>query len=345
MPKVMSCSRMLLEVLAPGAACGRAGRGGASAARRRLLVRLVGGGARRPSSIRPSWTSSTVSSPRGLVVEMLERLGGAALPARARRRRVKRSPRRAMRRRRAPTRSGAGSRRARRTVGEALVVERRERDLERTRAGLERGSRMRSGYGERDAIRRDGAAAQGVRQRLRDAHVDEAPIERAPAGEVHHAVVVGAAGELGRRSCARRLRPARAAIVPTIASLIARACASSCACRRCRRASFTSCGVSSAQVRRRRARARAVDEARTTRRSRRRRRVSGSPRNRPRSRPGKPTMKSDDSADAGPRRAQPAHDRLVLERGVAALHRREHAVRARLHRQVHVADRAAARVA
>ena len=45
-------------------------------------------------------------------------------------------------------------------------------------------------------------------------------------------------------------------------------------------------------------------------------------------------MKSDESEMSGPRRAQPAHDRLVLERGVAALHRREHAVGARLHRQV-----------
>ena len=41
---------------------------------------------------------------------------------------------------------------------------------------------------------------------------------------------------------------------------------------------------------------------------------------------------------SGPRRAQRAHDGLVFEHGVAALHRRQHAVGARLHRQVHVRD-------
>ncbi len=42
--------------------------------------------------------------------------------------------------------------------------------------------------------------------------------------------------------------------------------------------------------------------------------------------------------DVGPGGAQPAHDGFVFQRGVAALHRRQYAVRTRLHRQVQVAD-------
>ena len=42
--------------------------------------------------------------------------------------------------------------------------------------------------------------------------------------------------------------------------------------------------------------------------------------------------------DLGPHRAQLADRALVLERGVAALHRREDAVAAVLHGQVHVVD-------
>src|SRR5260221_3323849 len=41
-------------------------------------------------------------------------------------------------------------------------------------------------------------------------------------------------------------------------------------------------------------------------------------------------------ADLGTRAAQAAHDRAVFERGIAALHRGEDAIGARLHRQVHV---------
>src|SRR5439155_26387837 len=41
-------------------------------------------------------------------------------------------------------------------------------------------------------------------------------------------------------------------------------------------------------------------------------------------------------ADAGSRGPQPSHDRFVFEGGVPALHRREHAVRAGLHRKVHL---------
>ena len=41
--------------------------------------------------------------------------------------------------------------------------------------------------------------------------------------------------------------------------------------------------------------------------------------------------------NVGTRLAQPADDRFVFEHGVAALHRRQHAVGARLHRQMHVA--------
>ena len=48
-------------------------------------------------------------------------------------------------------------------------------------------------------------------------------------------------------------------------------------------------------------------------------------------------MKSLDNERFGAAGAQPAHDRLVLERRVAALHRGQHAVRARLHRQVELA--------
>ena len=54
--------------------------------------------------------------------------------------------------------------------------------------------------------------------------------------------------------------------------------------------------------------------------------------------PGKPTMKSLEIAMPGPDRAQLADRALVFERGVAALHRRQDAVAAVLHRQVQVVD-------
>ena len=53
--------------------------------------------------------------------------------------------------------------------------------------------------------------------------------------------------------------------------------------------------------------------------------------------PGKPTMKSLDSASCGPDGAQLAHRALVFHGGVAALHRHQDAVAAVLHRQVQVA--------
>ncbi len=49
-------------------------------------------------------------------------------------------------------------------------------------------------------------------------------------------------------------------------------------------------------------------------------------------------MKSEEMRDARPDRAQGPDGRLVLEHGVAALHRREDAVGARLHREMHVRD-------
>ena len=122
----------------------------------------------------------------------------------------------------------------------------------------------------------------------------------------------------------------------------ARYCASSAACRRSRRACLTSCGVLVGQLGGRRAGPRAVDEAERAveadvvdelhRRARSRRSVS----------PGKPTMKSDDSERPGRAARSAPDDRLVLERRVAALHRGEHAVGARLHRQVQVRHELAA---
>ncbi len=61
--------------------------------------------------------------------------------------------------------------------------------------------------------------------------------------------------------------------------------------------------------------------------------------------PGKPTMKSDEMAMSGRTSRRAADDRLVFQRRVAALHRRQHPVRAVLHRQVQVVDQLAARVA
>ena len=179
-------------------------------------------------------------------------------------------------------------------------------------------------------------AAQRVRQRLGDHDVGEAVDERGGAVEVDPAIVLGAAGELrvhrardGRSTSTRCTRADHA-------RLIARACASSCACRRASRSCFTSCGTSSGRRRRRRARAAAVDEAVTTGRSRRRARASSVASKSRSVSPGKADDEIRRDRDVRPHGAQPADLFLEFEHGVAALHEREDAVRAALHRQVQV---------
>ena len=87
-------------------------------------------------------------------------------------------------------------------------------------------------------------AAQRMRQRRGDCNVDELADQLFRPAKFTDAVVLGACRRARSDPCATGLPPA-SLHVPTIAALIARDVASIVACRRCRRASLTSRGVSS----------------------------------------------------------------------------------------------------
>ena len=215
-----------------------------------------------------------------------------------------------------------------REVGEPRVVGPVERDLARLdRASLKRcsargsTSRPRSEFGIASVI---STSAKRVDQRGRTVEIDPA-------------VVLGAARELARipprrpldehalHACppSQRLIAQRLLVQLRLQALEARAASPRAGRRRAARP--PACPGRAA-----------VDEAETLVEADLARRARASPRSRVRSRPGKPTMKSRRDADAGPHFAQPAELLLVLEHGVAALHQREHAVGAALHRQVQV---------
>ena len=132
-------------------------------------------------------------------------------------------------------------------VGEALVVDRGEGDLDRASSG---------------AAASDDFAAQRVRQRGGDGDVDELADQAGWRRRKLTTRLLSVRPASSRGILAsRRLRPACAGACRPSRSLIACACASSCACSRCSRSSLTLLRRVVGQVRGRRAGARAVDEA------------------------------------------------------------------------------------
>ena len=186
MPKVMSCARILLQVLRPGAACGRAGRRRRVSSGGLVLAAVFGdrlvddfdqaelhvvdasgsslGAGRR--SARSACAAQRASAPARRDREVL----AAARDAR----------------RRARSRSGAGSRRARRTGCASRWLSTGGRS---ETSGL---VFKRCGYGARRSSPRSECGSAAV-MRTSTKLSDQA---RASPGEIDDAVVVGAAGEL-----------------------------------------------------------------------------------------------------------------------------------------------------
>ena len=166
--------------------------------------------------------------------------------------------------------------------------------------------------------------------------IDEALQQRCGPGEIDPAIVFGAPGELARVLLRVRAPPARAARCRPCVRLIASACASSCACRRCQPLLLDLQRHLIRQRRRRRAWPAAVEEAERLIEARPRRPASSVASKSRSLSPGKPTMMSVEIAISGRTARSCAQALLVLQRRVAALHQRQDAVRAALHRQVQV---------
>ncbi len=184
------------------------------------------------SSIRPSWMSSTFKLGAGLLVEAAQRLAPQARPAAAPPAMLKFSPRRAM------LTSSADSicLRFSSSTPHRLANRWLSTGVKETSTGFKRlASATTSPRSE------CGSAAVIVTS-------TNCPIRRGAPRKVDHAVVLACGRTARRDPFSTGLPPGCAAACRPCASLMARACASSRSCSRCRRASLISCGVSSGRL-------------------------------------------------------------------------------------------------
>src|SRR6185437_4339643 len=189
------------------------------------------------------------------------------------------------------------------------------------------------GSNGRSRFRDDRAASKAVRKRLRDLDVDEVADEAGMAREIDHAVVLCASGKLGPILLRRPFHEdalaaadhglrvfASEPVQPRLEPLQPR--------------ELLPVRRFVAQVRGRRSGARAEDEAERAVEAHVVHELHGLVEVGA-GLPGKADDEVAGDRDVGTRRAQAPHDRAVLHRGVVAFHRREHAVGARLHGQMH----------